>query len=129
MGCGPPPPIPASALWLVYPIPNATAVPQNIGDIVFADLNGLGSADYVTVKSASGAVPIGEVTAAPSPLPSPRVTPGAEFGGNVTYVEVSVPTLASETTYTVKYSYTDWADNPPTCSTRLNRVLGSFTTQ
>lgn len=129
VGCGSPPPSPHPQLWLVYPMPNATAVPVSIGSLIFADIAGLTPQDLVTVSASGLQVPVGNFTAAPSPLPSPRVTPGSQFGPNAPYVAASVQTLSPATTYTVTYTYQDWADNPPSCTATQTQTLGSFTTQ
>lgn len=128
--CGPPPPSPHPQLWLVYPMPGATQVPIAIGALIFADIVGVTPQDSVAVSAGGTPVPVGAFTAAPSPLPSPRVTPGAQFGGpDVPYISAPVPMLFPSTTYTVRFTYQDWADNPPTCTTMQTQTLGSFTTQ
>jgi hypothetical protein len=126
--CGPPPPSAPPSLFLVYPMPGATGVPDDIGIVVVAGVAGT-SQDSVTLSSAGGSVPVGAFTAAPSPLPTPHVTPGAQFGPGVAYSAVPVPTLSPATTYTVKNAYPDWADNPPSCTTTVTQTLGTFTTQ
>jgi hypothetical protein len=128
-GCGSPPPTTHPQLWLVYPMPNATSIPDNVGSAIFADIAGLQPQDSVTISSPMGQVPVGAFTSAPSPLPSPRVTPGNEFGANAPYVAVPLPTLSPATTYTVNYTYQDWADNPPSCTMMNTQTLGAFTTQ
>jgi hypothetical protein len=128
-GCGSPPPSAPPGLWLVYPIPDATAVPDALGSLVFASGGGLNSQDTITLVSASGSVTAGSFTAPPSPVPSPHVTPGSEFSGNVSYVAAPIPTLSPATTYTINFTYPDWADEPPSCSAPVTRGLGSFTTQ
>jgi hypothetical protein len=127
-GCGSPPPSASPVLDLVYPIPNATAVSEFLGFLVFAT-GGVSSQEFVTLSNANTPVPVGAFTAPPSPLPSPRVTPGSKFSGDVSYVAVPVPTLSPETTYTVSYTYQDFADNPPSCMAPVTLPLGSFTTQ
>src|SRR5579884_123010 len=129
VSCGSPPPSPHPQLWLVYPIPSATQVPASIGALIFADVGGLTAQDSISVLSASAQVPVGAFTSAPSPLPSPRVTPGADFGPNVPYVAVPVPTLSPSTSYTVNYTFEDWADNPPSCVITQTQILGTLTTQ
>lgn len=127
--CGSPPPLAHPQLWLVYPMPSATAVPDNIGEVVFADVAGLTPGDSVAISGGGSAVPVGAFTPAPSPLPSPRVTPGAQFGPTVPYIAAPVPTLSPNTTYTVSFTYQDWANNPPSCSTTNTQNLGTFTTR
>ena len=129
VGCGLPPPSPHPQLWLVYPVPGATAVSDSIGALVFADIAGLTPQDSITVSAAGTPVPVGAFTTAPSPLPSPRVTPGAEFGPNVPYIAVPIPTLSPATAYTVNYTFQDFASNPPSCTTTQTQTLGTFTTQ
>lgn len=126
--CGSPPPVALPELWLSYPEPSATAVPRSIGNVVFAYAGNPFQSDTVSITSTAGPVPASTFTAAPSPLPSPHATP-ANYGGNVTYLAVPVPTLAPMTTYTVSYTYTDWADNPPSCQTHVTQPLGTFTTE
>jgi hypothetical protein len=101
-----------------------------IGALIFADISGLTPQDAVALSAAGTPVPVGAFTAAPSPLPSPRVTPGAQFGGpGLPYISAPVPTLSPSTTYTVQFTYQDWADNPPACTTMQSQTLGTFTTQ
>jgi hypothetical protein len=126
-GCGPPPPVAYAQLWLVYPIPGATGVSTSIGEVVFADLDGIST--QVAILSPAGRVPVGTFTAAPSPLPSPRVTPGSQFGAGVPYVAAPVPTLSATTTYTVSFTNIEWADNPPSCQAYVTQTLGTFTTR
>jgi len=126
--CGSPPPTAHSQLWLVYPMPLATSVPSNVGTLVFADVNGLSPQDNIQLQSGNSVIS-GTFTAPPSPLPSPRVTPGNEFGSNTPYLALLVPTLSPTTTYTVNYLYVDWANNPPTCQETFTQTLGRFTTR
>jgi hypothetical protein len=119
-----PPPVPVPEAWLIYPMPDATGVPVSVGNLIFVDQAPLFTT--VAVTSPYGPVPLGTFTAAPTPIPSPHST---QFTGTEPYVEASVPTLSASTTYTVTYSYMDWADNPPTCQALESRNLGSFTTQ
>jgi hypothetical protein len=126
--CGSPPPVAIAQLWLAYPVPNATSVPTSIGEIVLAgNPYGRYGTDTITIASSAAQVPVGAFTAPPSPLPSPYATP-PQSSGNVPYFAVPVGTLSTGTTYTVSFTYTDWADNPPTCTQQITKQLGSFST-
>ena len=125
-GCGFPPPLPAPpAPYLIYPAPNATAVPDNAGVLVFG---GPSASGPIAIFTSGVSVPIGAFTAAPSPLPSPHATPGAQFS-NYPYYAAPIPTLSPASTYTVTSSYQTWADTPPSCTATATQTLGSFTTQ
>lgn len=128
-GCGSPPPSAPPSLYLVYPIPNATAVPDALGTLVFATGSGVNSQESVTLSNAKTSIQVGAFIAQPSPLPSPRVTPGGAFSGDISYVAAPAPPLSPETTYTVSYTYQDWANNPPSCMAPVTEPLGSFTTE
>lgn len=128
-GCGFPPPVPVPWLTLAYPIPGATNVPPSIGIMLMAgEVNGFYGPDTVALASWAGSVPIGTFTAAPSPLPTPYATP-AGSSGDIPNVAVPLPTLSPATTYTASFTYTDWADNPPSCRTQITTKMGSFKTQ
>lgn len=127
--CGSPPPVAIAELWLSYPEPGATSVPTDIGEIVFAgdDTNYFGP-DTVNVSTPTQvSVPVGAFTAAPSPMPTPYATPAAQ-SGDVPYEAVPVPRLSPSTTYTVSYTYRDWANTPPSCTQSITQQLGTFTT-
>lgn len=113
-------------MWLVYPAPNATSVPANLAQLIFAD--GPGSGQTVAVTSPGGpAIQTGTPTSAPSPLPTPNATPGG--GGYVFYLAVPIASVEPSTTYTVLLSEQVWSDNPPSCQSTQTQSLGSFTTQ
>jgi hypothetical protein len=125
MTCGPAPLEPIPAHWLIYPAPNATDVPDSIGELVFAGL--VQSGDSVGLATAGGAsVPAGPFTAAPSPLPTPYATPPSS---GIPLAAAPLPVLSPGTTYAVGYTYTTWADNPPVCKGPATQPLGSFTTR
>lgn len=48
---------------------------------------------------------------------------------NASYVAVPLPALSPSTTYSVKYTYTDYNDVPPSCTGPRTQPLGSFMTQ
>jgi hypothetical protein len=129
MGCGSPPPTSPPQLWLVYPMPSATAISDSIGNLIFADVGAGAQGTSIGLSTSGVSVTVGAYTAAPSPLPSPRVTPGPKFGANAPYVAVPIPTLSAASTYTVTFTYPAWADNPPSCTTTETQTLGNFTTQ
>lgn len=125
--CGPPPPVPAPFLVFEYPGDGATNVPTTIGELVF---QGSGGASGVTVSANGAAVPTGPLQPAPSPLPSPLVTPPPSRGiGSAPYFAVAIGTLAPSTTYAVAFFYAAWDGNVPSCSKTVTVNLGSFTTQ
>jgi len=109
---------------LLYPIPNATAVPTAAGYLIFAGLPD--ETDIATALlptkpgSAETPIPLGSFGPAPSPLPSPIASsyPSVKIYG------VAYPQLASKTKYTITYSTSSTAPcaSAPTSS-------GSFTTE
>ena len=92
----------------VYPIPNATGVPDAPQAIVFAQLVPSGQLSGVQLVLAPPTGPplvAGPIGPAPSPLPTPNQTPGP--GGMVQFVGFSVPKLSPATTYQVMLTGTD----------------------
>lgn len=124
--CPPPPVVPYQPpTWLVYPAPNATSVPVNIGQLIVAN-GGQG----ITVTSLSApAVTVGAPTAAPSPVPTPTATPPPNVYGPIAYESLPISQLTPSQTYSVWFSELEWADNPPSCQAMVTQKLGSFTTQ
>jgi hypothetical protein len=124
--CGYPPPEPAPALFLAFPIPSSTNVPVSIGEVVVQ-----GDPQYIygpiSVSLASAAAPVVS-DVAPSPAPSPLPSPIASPLGTTSYYAVPIPTLAASTTYTANISYLDWSDNPPTCRAPNTQQIGTFST-
>lgn len=126
--CGSPPPAPTPWLDLSYPISGSVNVSPSIGELIFFGLtNGYYGPAKVMLSSQNGQVPVGSFTAPPSPLPSPHATPTG--GNNLPYVAAPIPSLSPQTTYNVSYSYTDWANDPPSCTTEVTKPAGSFSTQ
>lgn len=124
--CGPPPPIPDPFLALAYPAPNAVNVPLSIGMVVFAGYSG---GLKISMQSGSGAnIPIGAPTAPPSPMPTPYATP-ANYGGEVPYFAVPIPSLSPATTYSLSYTYTGYTGVPPACVGPITHGLGVFATE
>lgn len=122
--CGPPPPVAVPTLWFAYPGDGAQNVPTTIGELVFAGF-GATAVDL----AATGPVPTGPLVPAPSPLPSPLVTPPPErFGTNVPYLAASVGPLAPATSYTVSFSYRAFTGVAPDCYGTRTVPLGAFTT-
>ena len=80
-GSGPsapqPPCAPSGAVTLVYPAPNATAIPDNVSGIVFASQAGVAASSQALLLPAntSGYFGFNVIVAAPSPLPSPYLLP------------------------------------------------------
>ena len=107
-------------IQLVYPVPNATNVPDQPGSIVIAFSFSEYVTDGLTLASRFAPVNLGRIDALRSPLPSPAATPGFP---NPLYYGVSTPQLHAATTYTV--NLTPKTTSP--CSWTAS--LGSFTTQ
>jgi hypothetical protein len=103
---------------LLYPIPGATGVPTAAGSLVF----GGGLPGVPVVLSANGAqTKLGNMVAAPSPLPSPMASAPAGF----VLSSAPYPALDSATKYTVSIILDfGGAACPATVLT-----AGSFTTQ
>jgi hypothetical protein len=125
--CGPPPPVIAPQLFFAYPGAGTTNVPTTIGELVFVG-SGVSGVQLSTVAGAP--IATGPLQPAPSPLPSPLVTPPPnQFGPNPFYVAATVGPLAPATTYVVSYSYQSFAGVPPDCTTTVTQTLGSFSTR
>ena len=102
---------------LLYPIPGATGVPTAAGSLVFGGALPGGS----VVLSANGVqTKLGNMVAAPSPLPSPMASPQAGW----VLSSAPYPALASATTYTVLVVLEFGPACPVTVTTK-----GEFTTQ
>lgn len=123
--CGSAPPGAPVSLSLVYPIAGAANVPVTLGEVIFAGSPG-GATLYV--RSPVAPVALGSPTPASSPFPTPFATP-SNMTGDVPYFQVSVPTLATTTTYSVSYVYSEFNGIPPACYGPVTVKLGSFTTQ
>ena len=128
--CPPPAPGPRPALYLSYPLPNASAVPTDVGKLIFVGwYRGVTGDATISIKTASGAtVAVGEFTAPPSPIPEPHFVPMG-LRHNTPFVAVSVPSLAPSTTYSVSYAFTDDGGSPPSCTFQSTIPSGSFTTK
>jgi hypothetical protein len=126
--CGPPPPVPLPVVDLVYPIPGASGVAPGIGLLVFYGFVELKPGNSIQLSDAAGTVPVGSVTAAPSPLPTPNATPTND-GNFQQFAAVPVPRLAPGTTYRVALHYLGYADDPPACQATFTLKLGSFRTR
>ena len=101
---------------MLYPVANATGVPDGNFTLVLSSTYGNG-----LFLSSTGNANLALATAAvPSPLPSPNATPppGSTPAG------FSVGTLAAHTTYTVAATFTQPAGCP-----NVTGDVGSFTTQ
>ena len=101
---------------MMYPIANATGVPDGNFTLVLSSTYGDG-----VFLSSNGNANLSLATAAvPGPLPSPSATapPGSTPAG------FAVGTLAAHTTYTVAATFTQPAGCP-----NITGTVGSFTTQ
>jgi hypothetical protein len=124
--CPPPTFFPAQ-LWLSYPMPSTMNVPVSVGQIILANTGGSGPFS-ITVTSGAASVPVGAVSRAPSPLPTPYATPGPNTQSNMTvYLAAPIPTLSPATTYTVTASIENGV-NTPQCADITPQTLGAFTT-
>ena len=101
---------------MLYPIANATGVPDGNFTLVLSSTYG----DGVYLTSSGSANLNLATTTVPSPLPSPSATapPGATPAG------FTVGALAAHTTYTVAATFTQPAGCP-----NISGMVGSFTTQ
>ena len=113
--CGMYPPLPSPPVML-YPIANATGVPDGNFTLVLSSTYG----DGVFLRSSGNANLSLSTAAVPSPLPSPNASPppGSTTAG------FAVGTLAAHTTYTVAATFTQPAGCP-----NITGTVGSFTTQ
>jgi hypothetical protein len=124
--CGFPPPVPAPALFLAFPIPSSSGVPVSIGEVVVqGDLQYLYGPISVSLTSPTAPV-FSDV--APSPAPSPLPSPIASPLGGTPYYAVPIPTLAASTAYTASINFLDWSDNPPLCRAPSTQQIGTFST-
>ena len=107
---------------LVYPAPNSTGIPDNFAGVIFGSSTTLPSSYQALLLSAASPqfVPLGFVTAAPSPLPSPYQTPSF---ANPVYQESAAGGLTLQPAKPVAVYLNDQNSN---CSPAL---LGSFTSQ
>ena len=128
--CPPPVPGPRPVLDLSYPIPGSTAVPIDIGQVIFVGFyQGVTGNASISVLTASGTrVPVGAFVAAPSPMPTPYAIPTG-WSGNIPFVAAPVPTLSPSTTYNITYAFTDDGGAPPSCTSQVTETSGSFTTR
>ena len=117
-GC--PTPVPGSGTGpapsqLLYPIPNATGVPDgNFSLVTFV-------ATSVSLTAGATVIALGTPGPAPFPLPSPMASPYA--GGGAMLQGEAAPALQTHTTYAVL----DQRGAAGVCNPPL--TLGSFTTQ
>jgi hypothetical protein len=116
--------LPVPRLFFVYPGAGVTGVSPSIGELVVA---GSTSGYRLRLTGPGGVrVPTGPVGPAPSPLPSPRVSPPAQFNR---YSSATIPPLLPATTYVVSVAYTGITNHVPDCIATLTQKLGSFTTR
>jgi hypothetical protein len=103
---------------LVFPSPGATAVPTNVGKLIFSYSS---ASNVVTVSTKSGGIVV-EATMVPAtaPLPSSLPTPAGTI-----YGMINVPILSPSTTYAV----VDTITVTGTCGYTSTDDMGSFTTQ
>jgi len=79
---------------LVFPSPGATAVPTNVGKLIFSYYS---ASDVVTVSTKSGVI-VAQATMVPAPPPLPSSLPTPP---GVVYGMINIPTLSPTTTYAV----------------------------
>lgn len=116
--------LPVPHLFFVYPGNGVTGVSPSIGELVVA---GSTSGYRLKVTGPGGTrVPTGPVGPAPSPLPSPRISPPPDLNR---YSSVTIPPLLPATTYAVSFAYTGITNHVPDCIATVTRQLGSFTTR
>jgi hypothetical protein len=103
---------------LAFPRPGATAVPTNVGRLLFFPYS---TSEVVTVSTKPG-VTVAQATMvpAPAPLPSSLPTPAG-----LVYGMINVPTLSSTTTYTAVVTRTFTG----ACGGTETDNAGSFTTK
>lgn len=105
---------------LLYPVPGATSVPDDLGIVIYAGYSGAGT---ITLAKNVAAPKVHAVaTAVPSPLPSPIASP---IDGDIPKYAAAFPPLDPASTYTVIFNSggpTGPCENPIT-------KLGSFSTQ
>jgi hypothetical protein len=80
---------PSGQVALAYPAPNSTGIPDNFPGVIFGSTHGLGGLYQAIIVPSGSSVGqyFNTVAPAPSPLPSPYVTPFP----NAVYEESSVP--------------------------------------
>lgn len=102
--CGLHPAASQAMLSLVYPIDNATAVPDSPQAIVVQQdfSGGTFSGLQLVLTPPSGPPVIANVGPVPSPLPTPNSSPSP----NAALIAFSVPTLAPATTYVASFKGT-----------------------
>jgi hypothetical protein len=132
MRCGLPIALPTQEIFLAYPAPGATGVPDTVRTlIVGAPMPAFYATDTFSLTTMAGSmhVNVGKATPvpAPSPLPSPLAT--GEFSGTLSYFGVPIPALSPATTYTVSFQYSSEISVDPICYGNITPTLGSFTTQ
>lgn len=133
--CPPPSPVPTPLHpVLIYPMPGATAVPDNLAAVIFAGTYDAtyGPGYYTLTASTGSPVPVGTPTTAPSPLPSPAASlPPDYVADRIPYTALPIAaSLSAATTYTFAFTETGYnAGNPPVCRTVNSYSVGSFTTQ
>jgi hypothetical protein len=107
---------------LVYPAPNATAIPDNFPGIVFGASTSFSTTAQALLVQSGSTTPIalGAVGVAPTPLPTPNAIPTF---GTPTYAESAANgfILAATTVYSVYYN-----DYSSSCTPAL---VGSFTSK
>ncbi len=111
-----------TSVALIYPIPNATRVPDTLSSVILA-LNSPLPANWEIVLGSSAATYYGQslLTGTPNPLPSPRAA--TPVGTTLQYSTfIGTGGLVSQTTYAVALNNTNANCNSfPT--------VGSFTSQ
>jgi hypothetical protein len=111
---------------MVYPVPGATNVPDSLSTLVFAGQPLSGPSGSPSIELSVGDTQLATISAfgaAPSPLPSPAVSP-LPAGP---YESISIPSLSPHTTYSVTYQYTFPGSGE--CAGTVNMPMGNFTTQ
>jgi hypothetical protein len=104
---------------MLYPIPGATNVPDDVGIVIYAGYSGAGTISLAK----NGAAP--RVRAVPTPVPNPLPVPIASpVDGDVPTFAAAFPSLDPASTYTVTFNsgQSGACANPKT-------NLGSFSTQ
>lgn len=125
--CPPPDAGPRPYLVLYDPLAGARGVPVTTERVVLAgSTRGLRGDATVTLSPG----PRLERMALPSGLPSSYNVKGASAQGapENLFVVFRLPKLQPSTTYSVDYSYQDSGATPPSCSERVERTAGSFST-
>ena len=105
---------------LLYPIPGATSVPDDIGIVIYAGYDGAGT--ITLAKTAAGPKVHAVATAVPSPLPSPIASP---VDGDVPTFAAAFPPLDPASTYAVTFN----SGGPSGACENPKTNLGTFSTQ